>query len=266
MKLSIITINYNNIDGLKQTFESVFDQSSKDFEYIVIDGNSSDGSKELILQNTDQINYWVSESDNGIYNAMNKGIRAAHGEYLLFLNSGDKLYNKEVLSHILPTLYQDEIISGNLNIIEKDQRDWIWESPSDVNFHLFYSATLCHPCSFIKRSSFDKYGFYDESLKIVSDWKWFLLATCKYDATYRKIADTISTFYMDGLSSDPKNVAVVQQEKLDTMRMSFSRFYFDYQKLSDIKNRYKAFRGSMILMPYFFAMNVLRKMLGKQII
>jgi glycosyltransferase involved in cell wall biosynthesis len=88
MKLTIITINYNNKEGLVKTFDSVRVQTWKDFEFIVIDGGSTDGCKELIEQNH-QINYWVSEKDSGVYNAMNKGIRKATGDYVIFMNSGD---------------------------------------------------------------------------------------------------------------------------------------------------------------------------------
>ena len=87
MKLSIITINYNNCDGLRKTIESVIAQTTRDFEYIVIDGGSTDGSVDVIKEYADYIDYWVSEPDKGIYNAMNKGTRAAHGDFLLFLNS-----------------------------------------------------------------------------------------------------------------------------------------------------------------------------------
>ena len=102
MKLSIITINYNNLAGLQKTMESVFSQTCKDFEYIVIDGASTDGSAEYIRAHADQLTYWVSEKDTGIYNAMNKGVRAAKGEYLLMLNSGDFLVDDRVIERILP--------------------------------------------------------------------------------------------------------------------------------------------------------------------
>lgn len=96
MKLSIITINYNNREGLRKTIESVVAQTTREFEYIVIDGGSTDGSVDVIKEFSDYIDYWVSEPDKGIYNAMNKGVKVAHGDYCQFLNSGDWLYDSNV--------------------------------------------------------------------------------------------------------------------------------------------------------------------------
>ena len=86
MLYSIITINFNNCDGLRRTIESVVNQTNDNYEYIVIDGGSTDGSVDVIQKYSDRISYWVSEKDDGIYNAMNKGVRHAHGDYCLFLN------------------------------------------------------------------------------------------------------------------------------------------------------------------------------------
>ena len=97
MKLSIITINLNNKNGLSETISSVIAQTFTDYEYIIIDGQSTDGSLEVIKQNANHINQWISENDHGIYNAMNKGLNLAKGEYCLFLNSGDSLYDSDVL-------------------------------------------------------------------------------------------------------------------------------------------------------------------------
>src|SRR6478735_1115877 len=113
IQLSIITINYNNLQGLQKTIESVVSQSFKDFEYIIIDGGSTDGSKVLIEKYSESITYWVSEKDNGIYPAMNKGIQVANGEYLLFLNSGDWFYENTTLSMAIPMLRPFDIVYGN---------------------------------------------------------------------------------------------------------------------------------------------------------
>ena len=96
-QISIITINYNNASGLEKTIRSVVEQTYNEYEYIIIDGASSDKSKEVIQEYQRYIDFWCSEKDSGIYNAMNKGIQKASGEYLLFLNSGDVLNNSAVL-------------------------------------------------------------------------------------------------------------------------------------------------------------------------
>ena len=109
-KLSIITVNLNNREGLRKTAESVVSQTYKDYEWIVIDGGSTDGSKELIEQYAEHISYWVSEPDKGIYNAMNKGIRQAHGEYFLFLNSGDSLCDDDIVESFCVGNFKEDIV------------------------------------------------------------------------------------------------------------------------------------------------------------
>ena len=112
MKYSIITVNYNNKDGLRKTIESVIHQTFRDFEFIVIDGGSTDGSAEVLKEYDAQIDYWVSEPDNGVYYAMNKGTRQAHGDYLNFMNSGDCLYDEKVLEHLSAKGLSADIIVG----------------------------------------------------------------------------------------------------------------------------------------------------------
>lgn len=114
MKLSIITINRNNCAGLSRTMDSVIRQTCKDFEWILIDGASTDGSVDLIRQNKQHITYWVSEPDKGIYNAMNKGLQQAHGEYCLFLNSGDWLAQNSTIAEVLPILSGDIFVARSL--------------------------------------------------------------------------------------------------------------------------------------------------------
>src|SRR5690242_21925905 len=97
LKLSIITVNFNNAAGLQRTMDSAFHQTFTDYEYVIIDGGSTDGSKDLIKNHANKLVYWVSEKDNGVYQAMNKGIVRAKGDYLLFLNSGDYLLHERIL-------------------------------------------------------------------------------------------------------------------------------------------------------------------------
>ncbi len=178
MKLSIITINWNNASGLKKTMESVIGQSCQEFEYLVIDGGSTDGSVDIIKQFESTPNLqWVSEKDKGIYNAMNKGINKAKGEYLQFLNSGDSLVDRDVVKNILEEIENNghpDILVGNL--LEDYGKKILREANGSRNPDLwfFFSRTIDHNSSFIKRELFELYGAYDENLRIASDWKWFL--------------------------------------------------------------------------------------------
>ena len=107
MKLSIITINYNNCEGLRETILSVVEQTCKQFEWIIVDGGSQDGSVALLEQYRSYFSYWCSETDKGIYNAMNKGLQHAHGDYCLFLNSGDRLTNNRIIEQVMHELSGD---------------------------------------------------------------------------------------------------------------------------------------------------------------
>ncbi len=123
-KLSIITVNFNNATGLQKTFDSVFEQTFKDFEYIIVDGGSTDGSEEIIERNRDKINYWVSEKDKGVYHAMNKGMAKASGDYLLFLNSGDHFKDENILLEVMPELDGTGIVYGNIFLVESLTKSW----------------------------------------------------------------------------------------------------------------------------------------------
>jgi glycosyltransferase involved in cell wall biosynthesis len=236
--ISVITINFNDRVGLERTFESVFNQTFQDFEYIVIDGGSNDGSKELIEENTEKISYWISEPDKGIYNAMNKGISAAKGDYLLFLNSGDKFYAEKSLSLGSKYLGEEDIIYGDLEVVN-DEKSSIKKYPTDLSLFYFYEEALPHPSTFIKKSAFEKFGLYDENLKIVSDWKWFLLSICTQNASFKKIEEVISTFYLDGMSSDLANQKKLANERNLVFETYFPKQKADLQKFRDLQNENK---------------------------
>ena len=219
--ISIITINYNNKIGLERTFNSVFNQTFDNYEFLVIDGDSNDGSKQLIFNNQDKINYYLSEPDSGIYNAMNKGIKKSNGKYLLFLNSGDELYNHKILEKIYKEVHTEDLIYFNLFQIFKGNEKEI-DFPEKLDYFNLIQSTIGHPSTLIKKSLFKKIGLYDESLKLVSDWKFFILAILKYKCSYRKVNISLSKFYMDGLSSNNKNLVREERKK---MRVFSNRFF-----------------------------------------
>jgi glycosyltransferase involved in cell wall biosynthesis len=258
MKLSIITINYNNASGLRKTLESVFNQAFRDFEYIVIDGNSTDGSVELIKQYEDSSveNFsWISEPDTGIYNAMNKGIRMAKGEYVQFLNSGDVLAANDVTEKMLFELkVESEKLNDNTNSIPVLYGNMMKKTPKrllrDKGFAGrqptmldFYTGTLNHSPAYIKRSLFDTYGLYDETLKIVSDWKWYLQVIVLNGVVpvYKDIDVTV--FDMNGIST--VNVSLDKEERLQVLTeilpmsvlKDYERWSFPIEQMKRI-NRY----------------------------
>jgi glycosyltransferase involved in cell wall biosynthesis len=219
-KLSIITINYYNLLGLKKTVESVTSQTWQEFEYIVIDGGSTDGSAEYLESQTDNITYWVSQPDKGIYNAMNKGIAKATGEYLLFLNSGDHFIDALSLQKVQNHLINEDVIYFNIDVIDNGS-SYVLENPAVMSFSYLYNDLPCHQCTFIHQSIFERVGYYDESLKIVADWKLLLQAILKYNVTYRKVDDVFSTFYKDGISSLPENQSIIEAERTQVLETEF---------------------------------------------
>ena len=219
-KLSIITINYNNLNGLKKTVQSVLSQTSKGFEYIVVDGGSNDGSTEYIkefAENEKTIKIvWVSEKDGGIYNALNKGIRMAGGEFLQFLNSGDALVDNTVTESMIASLPENcNIQYGNmLKSLPKGlyrDKGFAGVKPTFLDF---YYGTLNHSPAYIRRTLFDKYGFYDESLRIVSDWKWYLQVIILSNVNINYVPIDVTHFDMNGISSVNKLLDMEERKKV----------------------------------------------------
>jgi glycosyltransferase involved in cell wall biosynthesis len=233
-KISIITINYNNLEGLKRTVESVINQTWQEFEYIVIDGGSTDGSAEFIKNHSDKIDYWVSEPDKGIFNAMNKGVVKATGEYLLFLNSGDYLNDSSILDKKHIYLKDKEIICFNIKEIREDSIR-IKKSPDKITFFHMFKDTIPHQSTFIHKGLFERIGFYDENLKIVSDWKFFIIAFGKFNATYLYLDENFSTYYFDGISSQIDNYPQVLNERATVLETEFSFFLKETKEFIELK-------------------------------
>ena len=212
MKLSIITINRNNADGLRKTMQSVLSQTYRDFEYIVVDGASTDNSVQTIK---DCINYveerydvkWISEPDNGIYEAMNKGLKMARGEYTLMLNSGDYLVDEHVIEYIIPELHTEDMIQGNLieDLPIGVVRDRGY-GKSDISFINVLDGCFLHQATFIRLDAMEKYGYYDASYKKSADTYFFITALGLGNASFRYVDIDIANFDTNGISSmrDPK--------------------------------------------------------------
>jgi glycosyltransferase involved in cell wall biosynthesis len=233
MFFSIITINYNNLNGLIKTVNSVINQSLKDFEFIVIDGGSTDGSVEFIKDNQDHIDYWVSEKDNGIYHAMNKGIEVAKGEYCLFLNSGDCLIDDLTLNKVCNKINTVDLIFFNY-FDQKIKKEFL--SFSDFWFQTPY----CHQAIFFKKSVFDDLGLYNEKLKIVADWE-IILRAIYYKKKYKIFNEEIVIVEQSGISNTNEGSVIAQNERLQILLNDYPFFYNDFQNLSYFKKS-KIFR------------------------
>jgi glycosyltransferase involved in cell wall biosynthesis len=261
MKLSIVTINYNNAEGLRKTLASVTVQTYSDIEHIIIDGGSTDGSvdaiKEYVAANPKKdpflkhIIKWVSEKDSGIYNAMNKGIRKASGSYVEILNSGDVLAAPDVTERMVREVEKEEypaILYGNMlksydgkTIIQRDTCGGGMYTPE--SFLYFYKGTLNHDCAYIRRDLFEKYGLYNEEMKICSDWEWYVkaIALGGEKAVYTNIDVTV--FDMNGVSeSHGKNADIIKKERREYLEKilpatvlhdydTFAFPIFQYQRL-----------------------------------
>jgi glycosyltransferase involved in cell wall biosynthesis len=174
-ELSIITVCFNEVKRIALTCESIVNQTFQDFEWIVIDGGSTDGTLDILKRYEQRMNYFVSEPDRGIYHAMNKGIAQAHGAYLLFLNGGDYLHQEDTLVQVFNPnkVLTKDIYYGDA--LFQREGSFKYHTPKFQDYYSrFLTKTFQHQSTFIKRKLFEIYGFYDESFLISADLDFFL--------------------------------------------------------------------------------------------
>ena len=203
MKLSIITVNKNNYKGLEKTIASVIEQTNKDYEFIVVDGNSTDQSLEIIKKYAFGIHHWFHEEDNGIYNAMNKGIRKAEGEYCLFLNSGDWLVNNDTLQKVINELESTPLADIYYTGCMATNKIY-FQPPKTIDINYLVLHNLNHQNSLIKRSLFIEHGLYDEGFKIAADYHFWLRAFWCHNVTFQYIDTNIAFYDSKGFSTYSK--------------------------------------------------------------
>lgn len=266
LKISIITINYNDATGLKKTLESVATQTYPNIEHIIVDGGSTDGSVDVIREYADKqvrgerlevkgkenskadnqattpytIHHtptkhavlWISEPDKGIYNAMNKGIKLATGDYCQFLNSGDILINANCTQQMIEALekannslpntlitsspHRLAVIYGNMKKVMPDGtilHDSCYGG-NDVTLNMFYRGCLNHSPAYIRRDLFNKYGMYDENLRICSDWKFYLQSLVLGGESVEYANIDMTLFDMTGISETNKDLLNEERNRL----------------------------------------------------
>lgn len=270
MKLSIVTINYNNAEGLRKTLASVAAQTYRDIEHIIIDGGSKDRSvdviKEYISTNPDRDPFfrheiiWVSEKDNGIYNAMNKGISKASGAYVQILNSGDILADPDVTDRMVKALEETEyppILYGNMIrdfgngklsrdvcLGERVKSDEINAQEVEWTMDDFIKGTVNHDPTYIHRSLYEKYGLYDENLKICSDWKWFVNSVVFGGEKLHYVPIDVTIFDTTGISET--NLEFREKERHDELEKmlpaailkDYDRYHFPISQMKRLKKHH----------------------------
>ncbi len=282
--ITLVTITYNNLAGLRKTAESVLAQNVADFEWVIVDGASTDGTREYLdaiaakyileesttkagganvvakLQITNCKLQIVSEPDSGIYNAMNKGIRLAHGEYIQILNAGDCLAAPDVTKRMLNALAQYsekqpaggdgrqpiDILYGNMLKVDADGKLIGKSGYTEYSLRQFYSSTLNHDCAYIRRALFndDQYGLYDENLRIVSDWKWYLQAIGL--GNVRPVYVDIDVTLFDGGGISENNLTLRNQERRRVLEevlppavlWDYDRHAFEMEQMSRLRRHH----------------------------
>lgn len=249
MKLSIITINYNNLEGLRKTIDSIVSQTWRDFEWIVVDGGSTDGSRELIEEYAAKgcFSWWCSEPDKGVYNAMNKGIKHAQGEYLNFMNSGDCFHKSTTLEQVFDGKeYDADVLYGDhiFCVGEKEERR---KSLISYKLSTLINFGFNHQSCFIKRYLFSV-ELYDENLRIISDWKmyikWMLqnktfveldLIVCRFDGNgmCNRLLEEMAIEKKCVLNEILSEGIKADLEELDLFRHS----YMDFPELVEIEEQ-----------------------------
>lgn len=226
-KISIITIVYNNVADIEHTILSVINQTYNNIEYIIIDGLSTDGTLDVIAGFSDKIDKVVSEKDNGIYDAMNKGLRLASGDYILFLNSGDELYDRHTLENVLSSADDADIYYGETKLIDEHRKiigDRRHKAPDSFSWKSFkYGMNICHQAIYIRRSLVP---LYDETYRLSSDIDWVIRAAKQ--AT--KIVNThqyVAKYLVGGLS---------QQRHLESLRERYQVLKKHYGFLPNLLN------------------------------
>lgn len=235
-KISVITVVYNNANGIKRTIDSVASLDYRNIEYIIIDGNSTDNTTDVIQANSKKVSKWISEPDCGIYDAMNKGIGMSTGDWLVFMNAGDEFADKDVISYIIPYVNDYDIIYGSMLRVS-DTAQYITkgitsEHPDAFDF---MHGSLGHQASFINRKVFEKTGYYSTEYKLASDAKFFYDAIITNSAKTKYIDKVIAKFSLGGASTANQQLYNNERKAFLIKSLGLS-IYSRYEELYRIKN------------------------------
>ena len=223
--LTIITICYNIKDEIERTCKSIIDQTWQDFEWIVVDGGSTDGTVDVLKKYADRIDVLISEKDSGIYNAMNKGIKLAHGTWLNFMNGGDCFAANDVLEKVFKDKeYNADVLYGDMRIQKKGKEVHINHYPNEVNKTYFKHGRIGHQAAFIKYDLFEKYGMYNEKYKIASDWEKWIIFT-ENNCVFQHLDFIVCNFDVSGIGSKPSPLREYENTRIISEYFSVASRY-----------------------------------------
>lgn len=241
IKITIITVCLNAKETIEDTIKSVVTQSYKNIEYIIIDGSSTDGTVEVVDKYKSEITHFVSEPDDGVYEAMNKGINLATGDFILFLNANDSLYNENVIEIVADALNKNPesmLVFGDINYLMQDKKTSNVKAYGDVkNIFYFINNNICHQVIFYNKKLFDDFGEYSHEYKIYSDWDFNINCLVKQRIPCLYLPIIISNFLMGGLSSNPEYLNKYKLENALLLSNHYKKFLF-LIKLDRFLNRY----------------------------
>jgi glycosyltransferase involved in cell wall biosynthesis len=228
-KISIITVCKNSAGTIYKCIESVVNQTYPNIEYIIIDGVSSDDTLNVIQNFSDKVTKLISEPDNGIFDAMNKGLSVSTGEYIIFLNADDFFISKNTISYTVNFILNEarsqyDIYYGKVLIFNHQTGIGnIWNAAKISRFSLF-RASLPHPATIYKKDAFERYGVFNTTYKIASDYEWFVRSLLKYRLNFKRIDLIITIFSKGGLSTQKDNSGLIKKEK-ERVRKTYYSFF-----------------------------------------
>jgi len=211
--ISIITVVYNGALYLENTIQNVVNQTYSNIEFIIVDGGSSDGTMNIVKRYSNKITKWVSEPDKGIYDAMNKGITFATGDWIIFMNAGDTFVDMNVLTKVaeFTSNQKADIIFGNVAIISNDDTKTVRVLKNTLPFLL--RKMICHQCIFYSKPIFGRMGNYDTQFKFIADFAHLMRARFS-NMIIKKIDLVISNYRLDGVSAKPENLKKIWKERM----------------------------------------------------
>lgn len=230
-KISVITVVYNDCVGLEKTIQSVMSQTYNSIEYIVVDGGSTDGTVDIIKKYESFIGKWISEKDNGIYDAMNKGIQMSTGDWLNFLNASDYFISNTIVEDIAKHLDSSSIVYGNM-IRTDGKRRYLTKGAHGNTLDAvdFMHSSISHQAAFIRKEVFQKYGFYSTNYRLASDAEFFYRVLVENKESFKYIDKPFVIFALGGASS--KQQQLYNQERKDFLLKSLSESVYErYEEL-----------------------------------